>query len=873
MKQIPTKIIFLLIFAHFTFNLSAQNWQWADVARGTNSNSFAPTNFVANCRVEIDSQGNAYFLGMLGGNAGSVQFGNFTLTNNDNFPKAFLVKYSPCGIVLWAKIVNGNNFFYNNVIHIDIFDNIYISSYYNVVTKFNTDGTLIWEKEAAYQLIDIDSDSEGNLYVIGGLSYGFVSFGTQTYNTGWAWDFLVKYDNNFEFQWVRFFENEKAVAGFYNFNYGMCLDIDKSDNICVTYSFFGTIKIGEDTTFTAIDGLSSIIAKFQEDGSLTWVTEIDSGGSNPHIYDMNTDDNGNIYARVLYLNDDLGHPDSIHILKTDTNGAEVWKKRFNGLVDKENYYSSAIYFRPVKGITNSQNYLYIGSNYLLDSLNFIKEGIYLTAMDFDGNILFTKSGGNANTYLGGLSIFGNDNLYFTGLLSNQAQFDDITLNEGNFANFYAAKLKIIEGVGKKDITFCAGEQVQIGNPPVNGYTYQWTPTNGLSNPNISNPTISLTHTENDTVSYQYILTVTDNSCPNRPLAIHDTVKVNVLPAYNDLKIFTGSTTVCPFVGGVKYWLNKNENYNFVWEVSGGTIESGQSSDTIRVFWANPNSNAWVKITASHKTSLCPKTITLPIIVDEILKPDTPSGENQLCLDETKIFTYQTSLLNNGSSYQWQTDDATAIIEGISTQSELHIRWLNAGIKKLWVVEINQTPCIGSSDTLIIEVYPKPAPLEIQGLKKVPVFASQVPYRVENKMGSVYQWILSSGGEITAGQGTHQIFIDWLEEGEFVLTVQETDANGCMGKPYTLNIEVIPFIPPNVITPNNDQLNDEWVLDEIEFFPENEIKIFNRWGKLVFESKNYQNNWQADTSDNGVYFYQIYLHPKLNIVKGWIKVMK
>jgi gliding motility-associated-like protein len=64
--------------------------------------------------------------------------------------------------------------------------------------------------------------------------------------------------------------------------------------------------------------------------------------------------------------------------------------------------------------------------------------------------------------------------------------------------------------------------------------------------------------------------------------------------------------------------------------------------------------------------------------------------------------------------------------------------------------------------------------------------------------------------------------------------------------------------PNVITPNNDGIND---LFEIDNLPENtEVIILNRWGNVVFSSENYQNNWDGKddsgrTLVDGVYTYK------------------
>lgn len=48
-------------------------------------------------------------------------------------------------------------------------------------------------------------------------------------------------------------------------------------------------------------------------------------------------------------------------------------------------------------------------------------------------------------------------------------------------------------------------------------------------------------------------------------------------------------------------------------------------------------------------------------------------------------------------------------------------------------------------------------------------------------------------------------------------------------------------PLKGFSPDGDGINDFWMIKGIELFPENEVKVFNRWGNLVFETKNYNND--------------------------------
>jgi gliding motility-associated-like protein len=50
--------------------------------------------------------------------------------------------------------------------------------------------------------------------------------------------------------------------------------------------------------------------------------------------------------------------------------------------------------------------------------------------------------------------------------------------------------------------------------------------------------------------------------------------------------------------------------------------------------------------------------------------------------------------------------------------------------------------------------------------------------------------------------------------------------------------------PTGFTPNNDGVNDEWELENIEFFPNAEIKVYSRWGNLVFSASGSDPFWDG-----------------------------
>ena len=115
-------------------------------------------------------------------------------------------------------------------------------------------------------------------------------------------------------------------------------------------------------------------------------------------------------------------------------------------------------------------------------------------------------------------------------------------------------------------------------------------------------------------------------------------------------------------------------------------------------------------------------------------------------------------------------------------------------------------------------------------------------------------------------------------GNYVLEI--TTALGCTYSDSifvdTINCSIdTNYTIPNVISPNNDGSNDFFVIDNIPI--NSNLVIYNRWGDLVYESGNYQNNWNgvSNSGNNlvgGVYFY--ILKPiSGEINKGFIHIIR
>lgn len=82
----------------------------------------------------------------------------------------------------------------------------------------------------------------------------------------------------------------------------------------------------------------------------------------------------------------------------------------------------------------------------------------------------------------------------------------------------------------------------------------------------------------------------------------------------------------------------------------------------------------------------------------------------------------------------------------------------------------------------------------------------------------------------------------------------------------------PGFVPNVFTPNGDQFNPVFEIENIESRDWN-LQVFNRWGEKVYEKDFYDNTWDGNGLPSGVYYYYLYSSSLEKRVKGWVQIIR
>ena len=121
----------------------------------------------------------------------------------------------------------------------------------------------------------------------------------------------------------------------------------------------------------------------------------------------------------------------------------------------------------------------------------------------------------------------------------------------------------------------------------------------------------------------------------------------------------------------------------------------------------------------------------------------------------------------------------------------------------------------------------------------------------------------------------------IDEG--IYSVKVTDESNCT-RTALYNIDCHPLLPlivPQFISPNSDKLNDLWLIEHTEQYPNLKVQVFNRWGNIVYASESYKNDWNGNYYNGetevgplpaGTYFYLIDTKKKSQEpIRGFIEI--
>jgi gliding motility-associated-like protein len=224
---------------------------------------------------------------------------------------------------------------------------------------------------------------------------------------------------------------------------------------------------------------------------------------------------------------------------------------------------------------------------------------------------------------------------------------------------------------------------------------------------------------------------------------------------------------------------------------------------------------------------------------------------QVCLGD--VINFEDSTANAGftiNNWSWTFGDNS----NGSTRSLAH----TYGLAGTYNVTLRTTTAEGCSSPLATrQVAVNPVPLVNAGPDLFVLEGGQVQIRANTSAANArnYNW---SPATWLSDSSILQPVTKPLTDITYTLTV--IGNGGCTGSD-NVNVKVLKGLEiPNAFSPNGDGINDVWAIKSLESYPGTVIQIFDRYGRLVLNSKGYTRAWDGKMNGTalplGTYYYII-----------------
>ncbi|AMM52371.1 hypothetical protein TH61_15880 [Rufibacter sp. DG15C] len=860
------------------------SWEWAKQVNGNSGSN----------DLVVDHAGNSYVTGYF---KGTADFGGNALTANTAW-EGFVAKYNKEGQEQWAVNIGGQG----KKIAVDAFGNTYITGSFKgqssfgefqlestgsfgfFIVKVDPLGKIAWAKGASTMTYDYSSDvgvdGQGNSYVTGQFE-GTVDFGGFSLTSQYIDIFLIKYDPQGNVVWAR-------KAGGAEFERAGNLAVEANGNVYVTGNFSGTAHFGSFSFYNLIGGISLFLAKFDPDGNVIWAKAAEGSASSRAVV---LDKMGNVIIAgskgTTHMFDQYALEagfDDIFFVKYTSAGSVQWAKAVGGASDYtvEAWdlavdYKNNIYMVGEFGVYSTRDYSVSVRFDHLTMANYSGSSSYVTKFTSEGSAIWVKQiGGKGYASKKGVGTDGQGNCYLTGIFNYSPNFGTTQLNFTNWGidatDTFVAKLGasadvVLLPISLSNYMLCAGASLPVAFTAYGSIAADATYSIQLSDENGSfNNPVTIGESKNSPVASiipsgskpgdKYKIRVVLNAPTPVIREVSSHLQINALPGIPQVT----PSAVC----------------------GAGTVTlqaTGASGDQSYAWYNVPDGGAPLLVSKSSSFTTPALTSTTKFFVA------LRSGAGCENARVAAAAVIDSGISANSGPYQEVCISAGSIM--LQDFSPVGGRWFGRGVsiegifnpEKAGVGEhvltyaLETSPCYSTSSKKI-KVNPSPvldAGFEpsLCGSATQPVGYAPFTIQFKNltKEGTTYLWDFGDGTFSKEAVPLHT----YTAKGTYAVYLTVSSSGGCTVKEKVATAQVNEQKQiSNIFTPNEDGINDYFVLD-FSCLPV-ALKVFNRWGKMVFEEKSYQNNWRAHGLAEGVYFYNVEATDGQKW-KGWVEIVR
>ncbi len=389
-----------------------------------------------------------------------------------------------------------------------------------------------------------------------------------------------------------------------------------------------------------------------------------------------------------------------------------------------------------------------------------------------------------------------------------------------------------------DTTLCSSIPGSIGSTPIIGSTYSWNPAIGLSSSTAAQPSITLLNTSNLPITTSYILTTTISGTG---CTMNDTVEIIINPLDNANFSLSSNcngaiANLSGLVGGT-FTFSTIPSDGATLNSLNGTITSGVNGTTYSVTYTT--------------SGICPntqtQTVILPIRDDAsfITSPNCFGGTSNIIGTSNGIFSFTSVPSDNAT-----INSTTGELSNGTPEQTYYITYTTNGT------------CIDSNNDSI-KVLKKPDAPIFQSYAEI-CLSENLPYILPyTTLTDTTNWYSDINlTNLISSNDSIQLFNQIGATNYYATSI----LNGCESLPTLISVTIndCTIDIPTAFTPDGDLVNDKWELINIDYlYPNNTVKVFNRWGYVLFESpigkyesNSWDGNFNGETMPVGSYYFII-----------------
>jgi gliding motility-associated-like protein len=294
------------------------------------------------------------------------------------------------------------------------------------------------------------------------------------------------------------------------------------------------------------------------------------------------------------------------------------------------------------------------------------------------------------------------------------------------------------------------------------------------------------------------------------------------------------------------------NVTYTWTAPGQPTQTGP---TITV---SPTATTRYMVTIATPASVggCSATDTVTVKVLSRLVVSAGPARN-ICAGAATVLSVAN--FGTGATYTWTAP-------GLPTLSGQTVAVSPAASARYLVRVVNATGCQGR-DSVQLTVAPRPV---LAAVASSPNLVNKPVTFVNTTTGATsYRWDFGDNSAVSTEVNPSHTYTTTAVTTPFQARLTAIYGPGCE-ESLLIPVKVRGFDLPNVITPNSDGQNDTF--RPFVSTEKVDVQIFNRWGRLVFEQKNYTDAWGDASMAASIYYYRL-VNASGESWKGWIEVVK